>query len=235
MKQPQKLIFDLGNLIDSTYTGSYNVTLTATYFTGVDTVNPADQILAISTHQGAQNQSSQFSLPSQNATNSVALPRNIKKAVVSIAATGQIGEEFWYTNVSTSHHTQDIPVDIAQVPNSVVNTFGAGFLYGASPYREVQLYIDGLLAGIVEPFPIIFTGGIVPGLWRPSVGIDAFDLREDEIDITPFLPLLCDGHNHTFTIVVSGLNDDGQGGGSLSETVPSYWVSLYKTALYQPS
>jgi hypothetical protein len=108
MKQPQKLIFDLGNLIDSTYTGSYNVTLTATYFTGVDTVNPADQILAISTHQGAQNQSSQFSVPGQNATNSVALPRNIKKAVVSIAATGQIGEEFWYTNVSSLVKCQHI-------------------------------------------------------------------------------------------------------------------------------
>lgn len=73
---------------------------------------------------------------------------------------------------------------------------------------------------------IIFTGGIVPGLWRPIVGIDAFDLREDEVDITPFLPMLSDGKNHTFQIVVSGLNDDGQGHGSLSETVPSYWVCL---------
>jgi hypothetical protein len=48
------------------------------------------------------------------------------------------------------------------VPNSVANTFGAGFLYGGSPYREVQLYIDGLLAGIVEPFPIIFVSAPSP-------------------------------------------------------------------------
>lgn len=40
------------------------------------------------------------------------------------------------------------------VPNSVVNTFGAGFLYGASPFREVQLFIDGILAGVAWPFPV---------------------------------------------------------------------------------
>ena len=70
------------------------------------------------------------------------------------------------------------------------DTFGE--LPGFSPFREVQLFIDGQLAGVVWPFPIIFTGGVVPGLWRPVVGIDAFDLKEDEIDITPWLPLLCD-------------------------------------------
>ena len=111
---------------------------------------------------------------------------------------------------------------------------------------EVQLLIDGHLAGVYWPFSIIFTGGIVPGLWRPVrhlsglslpvwgcflsdetccrgklshfgiqppillprrallfifqlqvgmltpkcakiVGIDSFDLRQHEIDITPFL------------------------------------------------
>jgi hypothetical protein len=53
----------------------------------------------------------------------------------------------------------------------------------------VQLLIDGQLAGLSWPFPVVFTGGIVPGFWRPVVGIDAFDLREDVIDITPWLPV----------------------------------------------
>jgi hypothetical protein len=80
-----------------------------------------------------------------------------------------------------------------------------------------------MLAGVVWPFPVIFTGGVVPGLWRPIVGIDAFDLKEDEIDITPFLPLLCDGKAHNFTIRVSGLYDNG-GSASLSEVTGSYWL-----------
>lgn len=64
----------------------------------------------------------------------------------------------------------------------------------------------------------------MPGFWRPIVGIDAFDLRQHEIDVTPWLPLLCDGASHTFEIRVAGLNDDGAGHATLSEVVGSYWV-----------
>ena len=65
---------------------------------------------------------------------------------------------------------------------------------------------------------------ILSRLWRPIVGIDAFDLREHEIDITPWLPLLCDGNPHNFEIRVAGLNDDGQNRATLSESVGSYWL-----------
>ena len=106
----------------------------------------------------------------------------------------------------------------------------AGALYGYSPFREVQVSIDGALVGVVWPFPVIFTGGVVPGLWRPIVGIDTFDLREDEIDITPWLPLLCDGQRHNFTIRVSGLIDDGHGNARLSETTGSYWLVTGKVS-----
>lgn len=80
-----------------------------------------------------------------------------------------------------------------------------------------------MLAGVAWPFPVIFTGGVVPGLWRPIVGIDAFDLKEDEIDITPWLPLLCDGKAHDFEIQVSGLNNTSNGTATLSQTTDSYW------------
>ena len=64
----------------------------------------------------------------------------------------------------------------------------------------------------------------MPSFWRPIVGIDAFDLRQHEIDVTPWLAVLCDGGSHTFEIRVVGLNDDGAGHATLSETVGSYWV-----------
>ena len=116
---------------------------------------------------------------------------------------------------------------------SDVNTFPRyGLLYGYSPFREVQLFIDGMLAGVVWPFPVIFTGGVVPGLWRPIVGIDAFDLKENEIDITPWLPLLCNGHSHNFTIRISGLNDNGSGTAVLSETTDSYWLVTGKVFIW---
>ena len=206
----QKIIFDLGNLVDSTYTGPYFATLTATFFTVPGSQPTADTILPISAEQSAVNKGSAFTVPSQNASVSYEFPQNVERAVISLSACGQIDEEFWYTNTFSSE----------------VNTFEstAGTLYGYGPFREVQLLIDGQLAGVSWPFPIIFTGGIVPGFWRPIVGIDAFDLRQHEIDVTPWLPLLCDGASHTFEIRVAGLNDDGAGHATLSETVGSYWV-----------
>lgn len=116
---------------------------------------------------------------------------------------------------------------------SEVDTFpDYGTLYSFSPFREVQLFIDGMLAGLAWPFPIIFTGGVVPGLWRPIVGIDAFDLKEDEIDVTAWLPLLCDGGAHDFTIKVSGLNDTGNGTATLSGVTNSYWLVTGKLFIW---
>ena len=206
----QKIIFDLGNLVDSTYTAPFFTILTATFFTVPDSQPTADTILPISAEQSGVNMGSAFTVPSQNASVSYILPQNVERAVISLSACGQIAEEFWYTNTFSSE----------------VNTFEstAGTLYGYGPFREVQLLIDGQLAGVSWPFPIIFTGGIVPGFWRPIVGIDAFDLRQHEIDVTPWLPLLCDGGSHTFEIRVVGLDDDGPGRATLSETVGSYWV-----------
>lgn len=209
-KQTQKIIFDLGNIVDSTYTGPFFTTLTATFFTVPDSQPTADTILPISAKASGANAASAFSLPDQNATVSYTFPENVERAVISLSACGQIAEEFWYTNVFSSD----------------VNTFEstAGTLGGYGPFREVQLLIDGQLAGVSWPFPIIFTGGIAPGFWRPIVGIDAFDLRQHEIDVTPWLSLLCDGAPHSFEIRVVGLDDDGNDHASISETVGSYWV-----------
>jgi Peptide N-acetyl-beta-D-glucosaminyl asparaginase amidase A len=141
----------------------------------------------------------------------------VERAIVTIAACGQGEEEFWYSNVLEGER----------------ETFGetVGSLYGFSPFREVQLLIDGYLAGVVWPFPIIFTGGIAPGFWRPVVGIDAFDLREPEIDITPWIPWLSDGKEHRFQIKVVGLEGEG-GNVSLSREVGDYWVVTGKIFLF---
>ena len=63
-------------------------------------------------------------------------------------------------------------------------------------------------------------------LWRPVVGIDAFDLRAGEIDITPWLPLLWNAEpaDVGFEIKVVGIDDDGKGNGTLSKSVGDYWV-----------
>lgn len=216
-QEPQKIIFDLGNLVDDTYTGIWETTLTATFFTAEDTIDAANVIVPISAHQSAMDKPSAFAVPDTRAIDTLTLPRNVKKAVVSLSAVGQATEEFWWANVLSS--------DTAVFGNDTT-------LYGYSPFREVQLYIDGTLVGVAWPFPIIFTGGVVPGFWRPVVGIDAFDLQEDEIDITAFLPSLCDGQEHTFEIKVAGVAQDENGNAYLTETVGSNWVVTGKVFLW---
>jgi len=217
-KEPQTIIYDEGNLVDSTYTGLFNTTLTATFFTVPESPATADVILPITARNGAAGKSSVFRLPDQNATVAYTLPQNVNRAVVSLSATGQINEEFWYSNV----------------PTSEVSTFAntTGPLIGGGTFREVQLYIDGQLSGVSWPFPIIFTGGIVPGFWRPIVGIDAFDLRQHEIDITPWLGYLLDKQPHTFSINIASVSDNGHGLVSLAGT-PSYWLVTGTIFLFQ--
>lgn len=216
-REAHKIIFDLGNLVDDTYTGLWNTTLTASFFTAESTIDAADIIIPVSTRQSALDKPSIFRVPDSKAMDSLMLPQNVKKAVFSISSCGQATEEFWWANVLSSDTT----------------VFGnETTLYGHSPFREVQLLIDGLLAGVAFPFPVIFTGGVTPGFWRPIVGIDAFDLRDDEIDISAFLPMLCDGKEHTFEIRVIGIDDDGNGHGTLTDQIGSNWVVTGKVFVW---
>ncbi|KAG5997652.1 hypothetical protein E4U54_002339 [Claviceps lovelessii] len=203
-KQPHTLIFDLGNLINDKYTGYFNATLTATYFhektNAVDPLAPpADQVLPISAGKGQSHVGSAWTYPDEKAVASVSLPRNVRRAVVSIAATGQADEESWWSNV----------------PESSKDTFNGTTLLGKGAFREVRLYIDGKIAGLSWPFPVVFTGGVSPPLHRPIAGPQAFNLREQEIDVTPWLGVLCDGKPHSFSMEVVGAND---------AVVDRYWV-----------
>ncbi|KAI5202595.1 peptide-N4-(N-acetyl-beta-D-glucosaminyl) asparaginase amidase N [Aureobasidium subglaciale] len=219
-KSPQQLIFSLNNVYDDTYTGAFNTTLTATFSYNPAKPAHADLILPITPQLGSAGQPSIFTLPGDSASVQQTLPRNVSHATVSIAATGQSNEEFWYTNVLQS--------DINDFNSTV------GSLLGFGPFREVQLFIDDMMAGVAWPFPIVFTGGIAPGYWRPAVGIDAYDLREYEIDVTPFLPYLLDGKPHAFSIRVVGMDDNGGNGSATLSTssINSYWLVSGKILLF---
>ncbi|RDW57425.1 uncharacterized protein DSM5745_11509 [Aspergillus mulundensis] len=193
-KKPQKIIFDLGNLIDDTYTGSFNVTVTA-HFSHGNNVKTADLVVPISSQSSGLNSSSAFNVPSQQAKVSYIFDSRVSRALVSISACGQSAEEFWWSNVFSS--------DTETFDNSI------GELHGYSPFREIQLYIDDILAGVAWPFPTIFTGGVSPGFWRPIVGID-----------------------HSFEIRVVGLDVSSNGTATLSNQVGSYWIVSGNIFLY---
>ncbi|KAK2074964.1 hypothetical protein P8C59_009130 [Phyllachora maydis] len=220
-RQPQTVVFEMDNVVSDVYTGVYDTNLTATFFTVADPPAVADAVLPISKRLGSGGQQSIWKIPDDgNATTSYRFPPNATRATVSISSNGQIDEEFWYTNVFTPQ---------TATFNKTVGTF-----LGGGPFREIQLLIDGLLAGVVWPFPVMFTGGIVPALWRPVAGIQAFDLADSEIDITPFLPMLTDGTVHEFSLRVLQLADNAgaQNGDAQLTTVESYWPTSAKIFLF---
>lgn len=129
---------------------------------------------------------------SDDGVTSLKFPHNSAKPLVEIYASGTATEEFWYTNT----------------PDKFVPDFSnpaAEGIIGHGPFREVQLLIDGMLAGIAFPYAVVFTGGINPLLWRPQASFGAFDQPTYLIDITPFLGTLTDDKEHEFQLqVVSG-------------------------------
>ncbi|KAK4230201.1 peptide-N4-(N-acetyl-beta-glucosaminyl)asparagine amidase A [Podospora fimiseda] len=225
-QQPQKIIFDLGNLINEKYTGIFNTTLTATFYTHNNNsssssalTKPANSIIPISPSLSGSNTPSYFSLPSQPAIISLPqIPPQTTRAVITISANGQSTEEFWWSNVlETDRET------FSSFPE------GAGELPGLSPFREVQVLINDQLVGVVWPFPVIFTGGVVPSLHRPIAGIEAFDLREGTVDISPWLSELKKGSDEKkIEIRVVGLDEKGEVTGLKGE----YWVVTGKVFLW---
>lgn len=123
-------------------------------------------------------------------------PRNSERVIAEVYATGSGGgcEEYWYLTVPE------------EAPYSCKADHG--------PYREVQIEVDGQLAGIAAPFPTVWTGGWSnPFLWYVVPGPRAFDIQPLRYDLTPFAGLLNDGRPHRIEVSVVGV-PEGQTGWS---------------------
>ncbi|MCB5164229.1 peptide-N4-asparagine amidase A [Streptomyces bambusae] len=123
-------------------------------------------------------------------------PRNAERILAEVYATGSGGgcEEYWYLTVPDP------------APYSCKAAGG--------PNREVQISVDGRLAGIATPFPTVWTGGWSnPFLWYVTPAPRAFDVEPVVYDLTPFAAVLNDGRPHRIEVSVAGV-PAGQAGWS---------------------
>lgn len=60
----------------------------------------------------------------------------------------------------------ELPVQYFNVPDKYLGELPDGTTYGKGSFREVRLLVDGQLAGVAFPYPVIYTGGFVPAAWR---------------------------------------------------------------------
>ncbi|MFE7312138.1 peptide-N4-asparagine amidase [Streptomyces sp. NPDC057555] len=191
-RQPVEML--IGNTVDGTYTGVIKVRVTLTFYLAQGRAKPADTPDKVLTLQGAHTDDGVYQ-------GQLTTPRNSERIVAEVYATGSGGgcEEFWYLTVPDaapySCHAKD------------------------GPYREVQVTVDGKLAGIAAPYPTVWTGGWSnPFLWYVVPGPRAFDVRPVEYDLTPFAGQLNDGRPHRIAISVVGL-PAGQSGWSTPTNV----------------
>ncbi|QKW05296.1 peptide-N4-asparagine amidase A [Streptomyces sp. NA04227] len=200
LRRGQDVEMLIGNVVDETYTGVIKVRAKLTFYaTGRDaTSQGATSPGATSPGRGSGEVPDRV-LPLRDGK--LTTPRNSERILAEVYATGSGGgcEEYWYLTVPDA------------APYSCKADGG--------PYREVQITVDGRLAGIASPFPTVWTGGWSnPFLWYVIPGPRAFDIQPIVYDLTPFAGLLNDGRPHDVDVRVVGV-PEGQTGWSLPTNV----------------
>jgi hypothetical protein len=182
LRTPQAVNMYLGNTVDDTYTGVLNVKVSLTFY-AADRAHPAPGVASDVLPLADQARGDGPDL-----TGTVQVPRNTERLLAEVYATGSGGgcEEFWYLTAPSSTG-YSCPAD-------------------PGPYREVQVLLDGRLAGIAAPFPHVYTGGWSnPFLWYVLPAPRAFDIQPITYDLTPYLGLLTDGTAHHVSVHVVGV------------------------------
>ncbi|KAJ6596897.1 peptide N-acetyl-beta-D-glucosaminyl asparaginase amidase A-domain-containing protein [Mycena vulgaris] len=189
--KPGTFILQLDNLIQTGLNGVYSTTLHATFYASSKkhpAAKQANTIIPLSTLSNTTGNDA--SVPPSFSIN-VTIPQNAIEIYAEIYPSGNSAEEFWYFNIA-NQFLPDLP------PGNL----------GQGPFREVRLLVDNQVAGVAFPYPVIFTGGILPPAWRPITSYGALDLPTYFLDLTPFVPLLTDGAPHLFTIDVASAEAD---------------------------
>jgi hypothetical protein len=194
---PQNGRVDLGNLVNSTYTGILYGSAQLQFYPledsskghhddDDDAPRAADIVLPLS--GGPTGGTVGLGSPASSLTRTFTLPTNVERAYLDVIAQSQSNDEFWYTCV----------------PSNLGNELQS---CGATAFRETDVYIDGASAGVAPVYPWIYTGGIDPYLWRPIVGIQTLNFVPYRVDLTPFAGQLSDGTPHTVSLKVFNANN----------------------------
>jgi hypothetical protein len=144
----------------------------------------------------------------QYATSAVTtiFPRNIERAYVDVIAKPL--SRYWYACA---------PQDSWEAFPILNNGYAIGDLRyltanplqgcGGGSFREVEVLVDGQLAGLAPVFP--WLGSNISNLFRsavdsPAPSVQALNMMPFRVDITPFAGVLNDGAEHTLETRIAG-------------------------------
>ena len=179
---------NLGNLVDSTYTGIIHGSAVLKIYPASATEpapRVADAVLSLSTAPGG---AALLATGASTLAPTLSLPTNVEAAYLDVVSQSQSGDEFWYTCV---------PDDVS----------GVLFSCPGTAFREAQVTVDGQPAGVAPVYPWIYTGAIDPLLWRPIPAVQTLSFVPYRVDLTPFAGELSDGQPHQVGVSVFNANN----------------------------
>ncbi|HEX4546199.1 MAG TPA: peptide-N4-asparagine amidase [Candidatus Acidoferrum sp.] len=185
---PQSGQIELGNLVNSTYTGiifgSGAVELYPVHDHGDRAPLTPDAVYPFPDADGG---AAVLKTTTSQLSRAITFPPNVERAYFDVITESQSHDEFWYTCV---------PSDVT---NELMNC-------GNTDFREAEISIDGQAAGLAPVYPWIYTGGIDPFLWRPIPGVQALNFVPYRVDLSPFAGVLSNGQAHTIAVSIFNAN-----------------------------
>jgi hypothetical protein len=173
---------EIGNLVNSTYTGIIYAN-SALEFYPASLKDPAPVVPDVVVPVDGSGGDAGGINAGQQITQVLNLPLNTEKVYLDVIAQSQSNDEFWYLCV----------------PNDQTGNLES---CGSTAFRETEITIDGNPAGVAPVYPWIYTGGIDPYLWIPITGVQTLDFKPYRVDLTPFAGILADGSPHTVGVGV---------------------------------
>lgn len=182
-QKPQPGQVQIGNIVNTTYTGVIHGSVSLLFYpVGKNQAAPPtpDMILPL---PGGGTGGKGISSPTETLTQIYTLPTNVTRAYLDLITQSQGSDEFWYLSV----------------PNTLTGKLQSS---GNTAFREAEVTVDGVPAGVAPVFPWIYTGGIDPGWWRPIPAVQTLNLVPYRVDLTPFAGLLSNGKPHRIGVRV---------------------------------
>ncbi|KAL4137914.1 hypothetical protein PRIC2_001424 [Phytophthora ramorum] len=204
------VVVALDNIVNPTYTSSFKVDLSLEFYRPLDsskeTKHP-DQILPVSSSNKSYGWFSEKPTAAHTGPphRIVQLPDNTEELYLELFLSHHQCDEFYYSN-PPDDFAMAFAERLAKRGNITRENIGdavdSASCGADGAFREVQVLVDDQVVGVVWPFPLVFTGGLSPYLWKPIVGIGAFDAPTYILNLTPFLGSFLGGtHAVAFRVV----------------------------------
>ena len=186
---PQPGMVQLDNLVNDTFTGVLHGSAELRFYPVERHGSPpvtADAVLPLSA--GPSGGTVALATTASSLARTFTLPGNVERAFLDVYAQSQAGDEFWFTCV---------PDDLTGPLQSC----------GGTSFREAEVTVDGIPAGVAPVYPWLYTGAIDPNLWKPIPSVQTLNFAPYRVDLTPFAGVLSDGQPHQVAVSVFGANN----------------------------